>query len=83
MSSIGDWVIEYDQIEIKEKIGKGSSCMVFKGILKNRGTPIAIKKISVSEIRNKSKRFLEFKREIGTLIKIRPHQNLVLLMGVS
>jgi len=74
-----DWIIDYKQLTFLKQIGKGSSCKVYKG--RWRGTPIAIKKINITEMRKK--RLKEFQREIGTLLQLRPHQNLVLLMGVS
>ena len=42
---------------------------------------VAVKKMKLSNI--KGNHFKEFKREIATLVKLKPHANIVSLMGVS
>lgn len=77
---IDDWLLKFDDIIILNKIGGGSTCEVYKG--EYRGLECAIKKISL-QTSEKSKPFIkEFKRELATLLKLRPHPNLVSLIGV-
>ena len=60
-----------------EIIGRGHSSDVIKGSW--RGQTVAIKKIKLSD----DNLIKEFKRELATTIKLRPHPNLVTLIGVS
>lgn len=42
---------------------------------------VAVKRMKIQNI--KAAHFKEFQREISTLVKLRPHQNLVSFMGVA
>ncbi|OMJ66039.1 hypothetical protein SteCoe_35373 [Stentor coeruleus] len=70
------WVINMSELELKQSIGVGSSCTVYKGIY--RHTSVAIKVLrNTSQSSQK-----EFEREVETMVKLR-HPNLVLFMGAS
>jgi serine/threonine protein kinase len=74
-----DWIVETQDILIEEEIGSGNSCTVYKG--KWKGLKVAVKKMKLSN--EKSNSFKEFIREISTLVKLKPHNNLVSLIGVG
>lgn len=76
---LGDWIISYDQLTFDKQIGSGSSCEVYKGAW--RGLDVAIKKMKVASLQENHMK--EFYREISALVKLRMHQNLVSLIGVS
>jgi serine/threonine protein kinase len=77
---IEDWLLKYEEMQFLNKIGGGSTCEVYRG--EYRGLDCAIKRISL-EVCEKSRPFIkEFKRELSTLLKLRPHPNLVSLVGV-
>jgi serine/threonine protein kinase len=68
------WSIKMNELELKQSIGVGGSCTVYKG--NYRHTPVAIK-----VLKNNSQNSLkEFEREVETMVKLR-HPNLVLFMG--
>ncbi|OMJ72458.1 hypothetical protein SteCoe_29085 [Stentor coeruleus] len=70
------WVINMNELELKQSIGVGSSCTVYKGMY--RHTSVAIKVLrNTSQSSQK-----EFEREVETMVKLR-HPNLVLFMGAS
>ena len=64
------------ELELKQSIGVGSSCTVYKGTY--RHTPVAVKVIK----NNTQSSLKEFEREVEAMIKLR-HPNLVLFMGAS
>jgi serine/threonine protein kinase len=66
-------------LTIEKQIGTGSSCDVFKGYW--RGNEVAVKKMKIKSISENHMK--EFRREITALVKIKPHKNLVSLIGIS
>jgi len=63
---------------MEEEIGSGNSSIVYKG--KWKGLKVAVKKM---KLKKNSNAFKEFIREISTLVKLKPHTNLVSLIGVG
>ena len=76
LSETLSWMIDMEELEMKQSIGVGSSCTVYKGTY--RHTNVAIK-----VLRNNSQSVQkEFEREVEVMAKLR-HPNLVLFMGAS
>lgn len=70
------WTLNMSELDLKQSVGVGSSCTVYKGTY--RHTPVAIK-----VLRNNSQSTeKEFEREVEAMVKLR-HPNLVLFMGAS
>ena len=92
-ASLKAWVIPYERLKFKKEIGSGSTCWVYKGTYMN--IPVAIKKLKkdnkVDEMvdqsgvqKPKAHKFLkEFKREIGLLITLPNHPNLLTILGFN
>jgi serine/threonine protein kinase len=70
------WEIGIDEIELKKKIGVGSSCEVWCG--NYRRTPIAVKKLKIESMSERSLK--EFGREISVLCRLR-HPNVLMFIG--
>jgi hypothetical protein len=67
------WLIQFQDIEFKEKIAEGSFGIVFRGLVK--GSVVAIKKLKRDDCNE------EFDHEVQMLASIR-HPNILLFMGV-
>jgi serine/threonine protein kinase len=89
-SSLRTWFIDIKNLKIKEMIASGSTCQVFKGLYMN--IPVAIKrlmvnprkKLDISDVKDNTPKFLkEFKREIGLLMSLPNHPNLLTLLGFA
>eukprot|EP00475_Leptophrys_vorax_P045521 TRINITY_DN9473_c0_g1_i4.p1 TRINITY_DN9473_c0_g1~~TRINITY_DN9473_c0_g1_i4.p1 ORF type:complete len:501 (-),score=99.67 TRINITY_DN9473_c0_g1_i4:534-1964(-) len=70
--------IDFNEIELKERIGLGGFAEVFKG--EWRGTEVAVKKLLPNKQTKES--IEEFKTEIDMMRKLR-HPHIVLFMGAS
>lgn len=70
------WEVDFDEIEILEKIGQGGFGVVYKGLW--RGTTVAVKKLIQEEMDDSS--YQEFLKEIETMSKLR-HPQIVLFLG--
>ena len=94
--SLSTWVIHPDKLIFGKTIASGSTCSVYKGTYMN--IPVAIKKLkkdskSDEDLLNKSSpeddkervpKFLkEFKREIGLLVSLPNHPNLLTILGFN
>lgn len=87
--SLEAWIIDLKLLKFKKIIASGSTCQVYSGSYMN--IPVAIKKLTakkkkldISGITNSSSKFLkEFKREIGLLVSLPNHPNLLTLLGFS
>jgi serine/threonine protein kinase len=73
-----EWMVEFDDVTIGKKIGAGAFGIVYKGDLS--GTDVAIKQcaLSVGE-----EGLADFKREAVLLLSLRPHPNIVQVLGIS
>jgi len=72
-------LIDYNELEIMEKIGKGSYGQVFKG--RWLGQEVAIKHYDQRASKLKQKRLINFLKEVEIMTYLR-HPNIVLFMGV-
>lgn len=79
--NIENWLLDYDDLELEETLASGSTCVVFKG--KYRNLDVAIKRLNTPSATRKFRYLKEFKREMGLLISIPKHQNLVGLYGFT
>ncbi|KAL6079713.1 Mitogen-activated protein kinase kinase kinase 7 [Balamuthia mandrillaris] len=71
------WEIPFDEMEFEKEIGKGAFGVVWKGSW--RDSEVAIKQL----LRLQSKSDVEaFQAEVELMKRLRPHANVVLLMGV-
>mmetsp|Transcript_3248 Transcript_3248/g.6689 ORF Transcript_3248/g.6689 Transcript_3248/m.6689 type:complete len:888 (+) Transcript_3248:705-3368(+) len=71
------WLIPASDIQTKEVLGEGSSCMVYRGIYKR--TSVAVKVMRAQTVSNSIMK--EFEREVSALVQLR-HPNIVLFMGI-
>ena len=76
---IEEWIIEFGDMEFREMIATGSTCNVYRGYYRN--IEVAIKKLKTPEPTRKFRYLKEFKRELGLLIAIPNHPNIVPLYG--
>ncbi|CAD8065846.1 unnamed protein product [Paramecium primaurelia] len=76
---ISDFIIQYNELVFYEQIASGGSGVVYRGRFKNE--IVAIKDIDINE--KDEQKMKEYKREIVTLVKVRHHQNLVCLVGIT
>lgn len=72
-------LIDHNELEILEKIGKGSYGQVFKG--RWLGQEVAIKHYDQRASKLKQKRLINFLKEVEIMTYLR-HPNIVLFMGV-
>ena len=77
--SIEQWVIEYGDLEFNELMASGSTCKVYHGHYRNM--EVAIKKLNTPNPTKKFRYIKEFKRELGVLISMPKHPNIVSLYG--
>jgi serine/threonine protein kinase len=77
--SIEQWIIEYGDLEFNELMASGSTCKVYHGYYRN--LEVAIKKLNTPNPTKKFRYLKEFKRELGVLISIPKHPNIVSLYG--
>jgi serine/threonine protein kinase len=75
-----DWILNISDLKLDVQVGTGSSCDVYKGYLKGNNE-VAIKKMKIKSL--SENHLKEFRREITALVNIRPHKNLVSLIGIS
>lgn len=76
---IEQWIIEYGDLEFNELMASGSTCKVYNGTYRN--LEVAIKKLNTPNPAKKFRYLKEFKRELGVLISIPKHPNIVALYG--
>ena len=72
-------LIDFNELEILEKIGKGSYGQVYKG--RWLGQEVAIKDYGKKASSLKQKRIVNFLKEVEIMTYLR-HPNIVLFMGV-
>lgn len=72
------WLISAADIQCREVLGEGSSCMVYRGIYKR--TSVAVKVMRAQTVTNSIMK--EFEREVSAMVQLR-HPNIVLFMGIS
>lgn len=72
------WIIEYDDIQLREQLGMGSYGIVFKG--KWKGMDVAVKKFINQRL--EERRMLEFRAEMAFLSELQ-HPNVVVFIGNS
>ncbi len=78
--SVREYSIDFGDFKIGNLISTGSSCQVYEG--KYRNQKMAVKHLQKSKDKKTSKKFeKEFKREVGILIALPSHQNLMRLQG--
>lgn len=74
-----DWGIEWDDLEIMEKVGGGAFGTVYKG--KYWGTEVAVKKLNTNGTISKELK-LALAKEVGVLSRLR-HPNILLYIGAA
>jgi len=72
------WDIDYAELELEGELGKGSFGIVYKANW--RQSPVAVKKIAKEKLTEKE--ISDFTSEALTLMKLRPHINVIHLYGV-
>jgi serine/threonine protein kinase len=77
--SIEQWIVEYGDLEFNELMASGSTCKVYHGYYRN--LEVAIKKLNTPNPTKKFRYLKEFKRELGVLISMPKHPNVVALYG--
>jgi serine/threonine protein kinase len=71
------WLISPQDIQCKEPLGEGSSCVVYRGLYKR--TEVAVKVMRAHTVSNTILK--EFEREVSAMVQLR-HPNIVLFMGI-
>jgi serine/threonine protein kinase len=71
------WLISAQDLQCKEPLGEGSSCIVYRGLYKR--TEVAIKVMRAHTVSNSILK--EFEREVSAMLQLR-HPNIVLFMGI-
>ena len=79
--NIENWLLDYDDLVLEDTLASGSTCVVFKG--RYRNLEVAIKRLNTPSATRKFRYLKEFKREMGLLISIPKHENLVGLYGFT
>jgi hypothetical protein len=74
------WEIKYKDLRIDKEIGRGAFGQVFKGSW--RMQPVAIKQLLISGEKMTESELAEFMGECELMMTLRPHKNVVLLLGV-
>jgi len=72
------WNIKPDDLVMEEEVGRGAFGAVFRG--KWRSTPVAIKQVITTNMSTKDME--DFKAEVNLMKNLRPHANVILLLGV-
>jgi len=72
------WNVEISELEIEREVGRGAFGVVYKG--KWRGKKVAVKKILNLDFNQQQ--IEDFAKEIKLMQNLRPHQNVVGLLGV-
>lgn len=72
------WNVEISELEIEREVGRGAFGVVYKG--KWRGKKVAVKKILTLDFNQQQ--IEDFAKEIKLMQNLRPHQNVVGLLGV-
>jgi serine/threonine protein kinase len=78
--STAGWEIKYKDLRIDKEIGRGAFGQVFKGSW--RMQPVAIKQLLISGEKLTESELAEFMGECELMMTLRPHKNVVLLLGV-
>ncbi|EAR97002.2 tyrosine kinase domain protein (macronuclear) [Tetrahymena thermophila SB210] len=78
-SEFFDFIVDFSEIKMGNKIGSGNSCEVYKGRCKNKDVAIKVIKLDNSD----ELHLKEFQREIQALIKLKNHENLLQLVAIS
>lgn len=71
------WEIDFNELILEEEIGSGSFGVVWRGQWRN--TEVAVKQMKGQM---NEKQLLSFQQEAGLLQKLRPHNNVMLFLGV-
>jgi len=69
------WEIDFNELEIGELIGQGGFSKVYHGYWRNK--EVAIKQLELQS----NKTLDDFRREVGILSKLKPHENLLYYYG--
>jgi len=72
------WKLDYDELELIEKIGSGGFGVVYRAKL--HGRDVAVKKLLDDDL--SQEQFEEFQREAALMVSIKPHENVVECFGV-
>jgi len=72
------WNIQYEELLIKEEVGRGGFGVVYHGSW--RSSPVAVKQMSSEYMTLKD--IDDFNAEISLMKNIRPHANVLMLLGI-
>jgi len=75
---MSQWYVDFKEIVLGEEIGRGAFGVVYKG--EWRGSVVAIKKMLMDNLLNKDP--ANFKAEASLMKSLRPHSNVVMLLGL-
>jgi len=70
--------IQYSDLKMEKEIGSGAYGVVYKA--KWRSTPVAVKQLKSTQFSDKE--LEDFRSECDLMMKLRPHVNVVLLLGI-
>ena len=79
--SLDSWIIKHEDLEFADLLSTGSTCDVYRG--RYRNIDVAIKQLKHNKRDLNFKYMKEFKREMGVLISLPNHPNLLTMIGFS
>jgi hypothetical protein len=75
-----EWDIPYDELVLERELGRGAFGVVYKGVW--RLQDVAVKQL-LGSAEKRGKRYRELLAECRLMMALRPHRNVVQLLGVS